>query len=164
MKETNRFPSTHLVTISSFKDLVSYPNDSDLSWHEEDAMVAFLRSQDEVKFLSESVKAATRSVDISMIQYREGLVDYQRVLDSLRFQTHEQNLLTETRGSVALNFIAMFKALGGGWQIREGRDFVPGETLEKMQNRTNWGNLLTPTKLETPPADENKLWWRWPEW
>ncbi|WP_232223124.1 SelB C-terminal domain-containing protein, partial [Desulfosarcina sp. BuS5] len=31
---TNRFPSTHLVTISSFKDLVSYPNDSDLSWHE----------------------------------------------------------------------------------------------------------------------------------
>ena len=120
----------------------------------EDAMVAFLRSQDEVKFLSESVKAAKRSVDISMIQYREGLVDYQRVLDSQRFQTHEQNLLTETRGSVALNFIAMFKALGGGWQMREGRDFVPGETLENMQNRTNWGNLLTPTKLETPPADE----------
>ena len=130
----------------------------------EDAMVAFLRSQDEVKFLSESVKAATRSVDISMIQYREGLVDYQRVLDSQRFQTHEQNLLTEIRGSVVLNFIAMFKALGGGWQIREGRDFVPGEILEKMQDRTNWGNLLTPTKLETPPADEDKLWWRWPEW
>ncbi len=130
----------------------------------EDAMVAFLRSQDEVKFLSESVKAATRSVDISMIQYREGLVDYQRVLDSQRFQTQEQNLLTEIRGSVVLNFIAMFKALGAGWQVREGRDFVPGEILEKMQNRTNWGNLLMPAKLETPPADEDKRWWRWPEW
>jgi NodT family efflux transporter outer membrane factor (OMF) lipoprotein len=133
----------------------------------EDAMVAFLRSKEEVNFLSESVNAATRSVDISMIQYREGLVDYQRVLDSQRFQTHEQNLLTEIRGSVVLNFIAMFKALGGGWQIREGRDFVPGEILEKMQNRTNWGNLPTPAKLETEPADEadeNKLWWRWPAW
>jgi len=122
----------------------------------EDAMVAFLRSQDEVKFLSESVNAATRSVDLSLIQYREGLVDYQRVLDTQRFQTQEQDLLTERKGSVVLNFIAMFKALGGGWQIREGRDFVPEETRKKMQNRTNWGNLLTPAKLETPPADEDK--------
>jgi NodT family efflux transporter outer membrane factor (OMF) lipoprotein len=114
----------------------------------EDAMVAFLRSQDEVKFLSESVKAATRSVDLSMIQYREGLVDYQRVLDTQRFQSQEQDLLTQTKGSVVLNFIAMFKALGGGWQIREGRDFVPEETRKKMQQRTDWGNLLTPTKTE----------------
>jgi NodT family efflux transporter outer membrane factor (OMF) lipoprotein len=130
----------------------------------EDAMVAFLRSQDEVKFLSESVQAATRSVDLSMIQYREGLVDYQRVLDTQRFQTQEQDLLTQTKGSVVLNFIAMFKALGGGWQIREGRDFVPEETRKEMQQRTNWGNLLTPTKLETPPDNEDKPRWRAPEW
>ncbi len=130
----------------------------------EDAMVAFLRSQDEVKFLSESVKAATRSVDISMIQYREGLVDYQRVLDTQRFQSQEQDLLTEIKGSVVLNFIAMFKALGGGWQIREGKDFVPEQTRKKMQQRTNWGNLLTPAKLETPPADEDKTGWRLPDW
>jgi NodT family efflux transporter outer membrane factor (OMF) lipoprotein len=130
----------------------------------EDAMVAFLRSQDEVKFLSESVNAATRSVDISMIQYREGLVDYQRVLDTQRFQSQEQDLLTEIKGSVVLNFIAMFKALGGGWQIREGRDFVPEQTRKKMQQRTNWGNLLAPKKLETPPADEDKPRWRMPEW
>jgi NodT family efflux transporter outer membrane factor (OMF) lipoprotein len=130
----------------------------------EDAMVAFLRSQDEVKFLSESVKAATRSVELSMIQYREGLVDYQRVLDTQRFQSQEQDFLTEIKGSVVLNFIAMYKALGGGWQIRDGRDFVPEETRKKMQDRTNWGNLLTPTKLETPPADEDKVRWRLPDW
>jgi len=130
----------------------------------EDAMVAFLRSQDEVKFLSESVQAAKRSVDLSMIQYREGLVDYQRVLDTQRFQSQEQDLLTQTKGSVVLNFIAMFKALGGGWQIREGRDFVPEETRKEMQHRTNWGNLLTPTKLETQPDDEDKPRWRAPEW
>ena len=130
----------------------------------EDAMVAFLRSQDEVKFLSESVQAATRSVDLSMIQYREGLVDYQRVLDTQRFQTQEQDFFTEIKGSVVLNFIAMFKALGGGWQIREGRDFVPEETRKEMQQRTNWGNLLAPTKLETPSDNEDKPRWQSPEW
>ncbi|MEK6194245.1 MAG: TolC family protein, partial [Deltaproteobacteria bacterium] len=130
----------------------------------EDAMVAFLRSQEEVKFLSESVKAATRSVDLSMIQYREGLTDYQRVLDTQRFQSQEQDLLTEVEGSVVLNFIAMLKALGGGWQIREGRDFVPEETRKKMQQRTDWGDLLTPAKLETPPDNEDKPRWRAPEW
>jgi hypothetical protein len=110
------------------------------------------------------VQAAMRSVDLSMIQYREGLVDYQRVLDTQRFQTQEQDLLTQTKGSVVLNFIAVFKALGGGWQIREGRDFVPEETRKEMQQRTNWGNLLTPTKLETHPDNEDKPRWLSPEW
>jgi NodT family efflux transporter outer membrane factor (OMF) lipoprotein len=130
----------------------------------EDAMVAFLRSQDEVKFLSESVKAATRSVDLSLIQYKEGLVDFQRVLDTQRFQSQEQDLLTEIKGSVVLNYVALFKALGGGWQIREGKDFVPEETRNKMQQRTDWGNLLTPAESVTPPEDEDRLRWQTPEW
>lgn len=130
----------------------------------EDAMVAFLRSQDEMKFLSESVQSATRSVELSMIQYREGLVDYQRVLDTQRFQSREQDFLTEIKGSVVLNFIAIFKALGGGWQIREGKELVPEETRKQMQNRTQWGNLLTTTKTEIPSDDEDKSRWRAPEW
>jgi len=64
-----------------------------------------------------------------MIQYREGLVDYQRVLDTQRFQTQEQDFLTVTKGSVVLNFIAMYKALGGGWQIPKG-DATPDKLGE----------------------------------
>ena len=55
-----------------------------------------------------------------MIQYQDGMVDYQRVLDSQRSQSQAQNRLTEVQGSVARNFIALYKTLGGGWQIREG--------------------------------------------
>lgn len=117
----------------------------------EDALVAFLRSQEEAAFLTDSVQAAKRSVQLSMIQYREGMVDYQRVLDTLRFQSQEQDLLTQIRGSVVLNYIAVFKALGGGWQIREGRNCVPEKTLQEMQQRTDWGNLLKPAKTETLP-------------
>jgi hypothetical protein len=45
-----------------------------------------------------------------------------------------------------------------------GKDFVPEEIKQEMEKRTDWGNLLTPTKLETPSTDEDKLRWRMPEW
>jgi outer membrane protein TolC len=114
----------------------------------EDAIVGFLNSKDQVVFLSDSVKASKRSVDLSLIQYREGIVDYQRVLDTQRFLTQEQDLLTAVNGEVALNLIAMYKALGGGWQMREGKDFVKEETKEEMQERTNWGGLLSPDDMK----------------
>ena len=130
----------------------------------EDSMVAFLRSQEQVGFLSEGVDAATRSVELSTIQYREGMVDFQRVLDTQRFQAQEQDLYSETRGSVARNLIAIYKALGGGWQIREGKDFVPEETKEEMRKRTNWGNLLSPAELETQPSEEVGRKWQRLDW
>lgn len=129
----------------------------------EDAMVAFVRSKEQVGFLAESVDAATRSVDLSMIQYREGLADFQRVLDTQRFQTQEQDLYTETRGFVATNLIALYKALGGGWQIREGKDFVPEEIKEEMQKRTDWGDLISLEAL-TPPAEEAGKGLQRPDW
>ncbi len=129
----------------------------------EDAMVGFLRAQEEVRFLSDSVEAAKRSVELSMIQYREGLVDYQRVLDTQRFQTQEQDLFTERSGEVALNLIGVYKALGGGWQIRIGKEFVPEKTKKKMQQRTDWGKLLSLEEQEPPPEEERKLW-RSPDW
>jgi NodT family efflux transporter outer membrane factor (OMF) lipoprotein len=117
----------------------------------EDGLCAFLRSQEEVTFLRESVGGATRSVQLSMTQYREGLVDYQRVLDTQRSQTQTQDQLTFTQGSVLLNLVATYKALGGGWEIRRGHDFLPDEIKNEMRQRTDWGGLLNPVELETAP-------------
>ncbi len=128
----------------------------------EDAMVAFLRTQEEAGLLAESVKAYKRSVDLSMLQYREGLTDYQRVLDTQRFLTLAQEGQIATQGSVVINLIAMYKALGGGWEIRIGKDFVPEDIIKQMEERTDWGNLLTPEELEEPPEDP-KLW-QSPDW
>lgn len=127
----------------------------------EDAIVAFLQSQVEVKFLKDSMKASKRSVDLSMIQYREGLVDYQRVLDTQRFLTEQQDQQTATAGDVATNLISVYKALGGGWQVRIGKDFVLEKYKGDMQKRTNWGKLLAPEKLETPVSEESTKRWRW---
>jgi hypothetical protein len=48
----------------------------------------------------------------------------------------------------------MYKALGGGWEIREGQDFIPARLKEEMEKRTNWGNILSPEKVEYPPSQE----------
>jgi NodT family efflux transporter outer membrane factor (OMF) lipoprotein len=130
----------------------------------EDSLVGFLRKQQEVAFLLGSVKASQRSVDLSMLQYREGLVDYQRVLDTQRFLTDQQDAWTATRGDVVLNLVSMYKALGGGWQIREGQDFVSKEFVEEMESRTDWGNLIQPKELEKPATAEERQQWRWPDW
>jgi NodT family efflux transporter outer membrane factor (OMF) lipoprotein len=110
----------------------------------EDALAAFLMARQAHARLSESLAAAARSVELSMVQYREGLVDFQRVLDTQRFQTQVQDLLTSTQGAVALDLIATYKALGGGWEIRADKDFVPERIKGDMRARTDWGDLLAP--------------------
>jgi NodT family efflux transporter outer membrane factor (OMF) lipoprotein len=130
----------------------------------EDAMVAFLKTQKESALLGESVKASKRSVDLSMLQYTEGLISYQRVLDTQRFLTLTQEGHTIIRGSIVTNLVALYKALGGGWETRIGKEFVPGSVKEAMEKRTNWGDLLTPAKLEKPDPDKEERLWRSPEW
>ncbi|MBU4524912.1 MAG: efflux transporter outer membrane subunit [Desulfomicrobium sp.] len=110
----------------------------------EDALSAFSRSREEVAFLEQGVASAKRSVEISMIQYREGLADFQRVLDTQRSKVQAQDQLTATQGSVLINLIATYKALGGGWEARSGKDFLPQEILREMSGRTDWGALLDP--------------------
>lgn len=134
----------------------------------EDALVGFLLSQDQVSLLQESVDAAKRAVDLSYVQYREGAVDYTRVLNTQQFLLQAQDHLTLIKGSVPTNLIALYRALGGGWQMRLGKDFVSEQNLAMMKSRTNWGDLLSPRDLPQtldppPPANVHQLP-RKPEW
>ena len=129
----------------------------------EDALVGFLRAKEQVVFLKESVKAAQRSVDLAMLQYRDGVADYQRVLDTQQSLVAQQDSLTATRGNIASNLIDLYGALGGGWEIRVGKDFVPVETKAIMAERTNWGELLEPGAEEIPESEKAKTF-RKPDW
>ena len=93
-----------------------------------------------------------------MTQYREGAVDYQRVLDAQRSLLEQQNALAQSGSSVATNVIALYKALGGGWEFRRGQPFVNEPAKKEMEGRTGWSDLLSePSKPEDkqnppPPA------------
>lgn len=130
----------------------------------EDSMVGFLRSREREGLLAQSVTAARRAAELSMTQYREGAVDYQRVLDSDRFLTDQQDLYTAVRGDIALNLIALYKALGGGWQQRLGKGFVNDVIAEKMVQRTDWDGLLEEAPAVTRDEAPNKGTWRNPDW
>jgi len=118
----------------------------------EDALIAFLKAQESAVSSRKSVQAAQDSVRLSLIRYREGEEDYQRVVDSQRSLLQEENKLAATRSSIATNLIALYKALGGGWELREGRPIVPIPMQEEMASRTNWGDLL-PAESPPPPPE-----------
>ena len=122
----------------------------------EDGLVGFLRAQEQEEFLADSVAASQRSVDLSLLQYRSGIVDFIRVLDTERSLVTQQDRRAASRGAIARNLIATYKALGGGWQIRGTDAFVPEDTQEQMRTRTNWGDLLPPKDLQEAPMSGEK--------
>src|ERR1700722_1411294 len=78
----------------------------------------FLCSREQVDALALSVKAAVRATEVGVGQYKGGTVDFTTVF---QFQTSEVNVQDElavAQGNVALNLINVYRALGGGWEIR----------------------------------------------
>lgn len=122
----------------------------------EDATAGYLESQLAAEAQQRAVEAARRSVALAMVQYREGAADYQRVLDAQRSLLLQENSFTQASSSVATNVIALYKALGGGWEWRR-EPLVPEATIQEMKARTDWGDMLTePPKQErqaTPPPE-----------
>jgi NodT family efflux transporter outer membrane factor (OMF) lipoprotein len=84
----------------------------------EEGLVAFLRAQERARLLDESVRAAQRAVHVLVLRYQEGKEDF------LRYAVMQQNLITQqdswaqSRGEIAQGLIVVYRALGGGWQIR----------------------------------------------
>ncbi len=71
-------------------------------------------------------------MDLAVIQYRDGAVDYTRVLNTQQSLRAQQDQATVARVDIARNLTDMYRALGGGWQLRAGRDFVPDATKDTM--------------------------------
>jgi NodT family efflux transporter outer membrane factor (OMF) lipoprotein len=108
----------------------------------DDAATDFATARAQVDILSEAAEAARRSYDIATIQYREGLVDFQRVLDSQRSLFNQQERLVSTQGAVTQSLISVYKAMGGGWQSARALPLVDEQTRAAMSERSDWKGLL----------------------
>ena len=84
----------------------------------ENGLVAFLKSQEQVRYQAESVKYAVSSNKIVLVQFEGGQVDFNRVVVIQQDLVGQQNLLAQAQGNIAQGLIEVFRALGGGWQIR----------------------------------------------
>ena len=81
----------------------------------ETAMSAYKNSVKQLVFLRELVNQGQLTLDLSIDLYKNGLVDFQTVLDAQRQSLSYQNSLVETRAASAKAIVNLYQALGGGW-------------------------------------------------
>jgi len=84
----------------------------------ENALVGFLQSQQRVKALTRSTQAAEQSLSLVRDQYEAGKTDFNRVLTVEKDLFQQQIQLAAARGTVMQYLVQLYKALGGGWEIR----------------------------------------------
>ena len=86
----------------------------------ENAMVAFLRFHRNVELLEASEKEAKEAVRVATAKYEAGDFDYNRLFTVQQFLVAQQDRLAAARGSLAASLIQLYRAMGGGWEIRYG--------------------------------------------
>jgi NodT family efflux transporter outer membrane factor (OMF) lipoprotein len=118
----------------------------------ENGLTSFLQGREQVDFLRQSVAAANAALGIALLQYNLGTRDFTTVLTAEQNLYTAQNNLAVAEGNVSAGLAALYRALGGGWQIRADNEFVPTATAEEMRRRTEWGELLPPPGAPQPPA------------
>jgi outer membrane protein TolC len=67
--------------------------------------------------LQDAAAAARKTMDMSMVLYRSGLIDFQNVLDAQRILIAQEADLAGSSGRLCGNLVKLYKALGGGWQV-----------------------------------------------
>ncbi len=82
----------------------------------EDALVAFSHEQATRAQLEDAVRANERAADLARQAYAQGLTDFLTVLVAEQSVFTSQDTLAQTQRDVALQLVALYKAVGGGWE------------------------------------------------
>ena len=91
----------------------------------EDALVAFSEDQTRRQTLSSAVAANRRAVDLANQLYKQGLTDFLSVLQAQRDLFASEDALIQSDRSVTADYVAIYKALGGGWELETAAQPVP---------------------------------------
>lgn len=121
----------------------------------ESAIVAFLQAESQVRSLSQSVEAADRLAAMTLDQYREGSVDFNRVYNAEEALVGQQDRLAGAQQQRALSLIRIYRALGGGWEIfqpecekKDCRPTAPCVQAREMPAPSQPEHLPAPTPAE----------------
>jgi outer membrane protein, multidrug efflux system len=85
----------------------------------ENALSAHMRERRRQADLGSAVAANRRSLELATERYTGGIESFLSVLDAQRSLYAAQDLLAQSESSAAVRLIALYKALGGGWEEDE---------------------------------------------
>jgi multidrug efflux system outer membrane protein len=83
----------------------------------ENALVTHARTRDSLKDASDAAEASRTAARIARTRYEGGMVDFLEVLDAERTQLAAEDRLAQSRTDAATSLIAVYKSLGGGWEL-----------------------------------------------
>ena len=107
----------------------------------EDARSGFAAARATLTELNAAALAARRATELAIVRYKDGASDYTTVLSAESLQLQIEDALASARGAVPLSLVGVYRALGGGWQLRAGQNLLPDPVRSEMKQRTYWGHL-----------------------
>ncbi|HEV3081389.1 MAG TPA: hypothetical protein VGY66_16535, partial [Gemmataceae bacterium] len=129
----------------------------------ENGLVTFLRAQERYKLQKKSVDAGKAALDTVYVLWDGGAVDFTRVAQLLQNQVVLEDTLAQVQGEISTGLISVYKALGGGWEIRLTgctpgvAPVAPvGDELLPVPRKLDGGEAQRPpirSKLGTPAAE-----------
>ncbi|MGQ0646486.1 MAG: TolC family protein [Gemmatimonadaceae bacterium] len=72
------------------------------------------------RFLTEAVVSSTRAAALAQERFEAGLTDFLQVLDAQRTLLDAENQLAQAHTAAGAALVAVYKATGGTWPMREG--------------------------------------------
>lgn len=108
------------VQDARFQQLVANYQQTVLQANEEaeNAIVAYLHFTDQIKVREESARQASEAERVAQVKYQEGEIDFNRLFTVQQLLLNQQELLAVARGNAAQSLVDLYRALGGGWEIR----------------------------------------------
>jgi multidrug efflux system outer membrane protein len=82
----------------------------------EGALVTHARARERLEYVERAAAASNTAVQLARLRFQNGLVDFLQVLDAERTQLEAEDRLAQGRTEAATSLIAVYKALGGGWE------------------------------------------------
>ena len=117
------------------------------------ALKGYLLTKRQLAENRKALEATVRAFNLSVTQYNDGLVSYQRLLTTVQNLTLNQDRFAQIKGALSIQAVALYKALGGGWEISAGDSYLSQKTIERMKGRVDWGTYLEKEKLKLAGVD-----------
>ncbi len=106
------------------------------------ALNGYTLTKEQLELNAKAIEATVLAFNISIIQYNDGLTGYQRLLTSVQDLTRNEDQYAQIQGNIATQIIALYKALGGGWEMDRGQSYLRDEDIKQMQERSDWGEYF----------------------